>query len=166
MQNCFICLKPLDRSQLLNLRTFILRLPSIFTSLLDDLLTRIISDYFTNASGDKFFYRLKMLDIDSKYTFSNIQMVKRDGKPFNELVVVPNPIKDVIPFANWNYNKNATAELRIVDMQGRNMSIAKQKIGSGYNLIPLNISSLQAGSYILSITVEGTHVAKKIIIIH
>jgi uncharacterized repeat protein (TIGR01451 family) len=106
-------------------------------------------DHLANISGDRFYYRLKMIDIDHKFTYSNIERVMREGKTMNELLVSPNPVSGKTAFAWIDFEKAAIIELGVFDMQGRYRILDKQAISKGFNLIPLDLSALTNGIYIL-----------------
>jgi uncharacterized repeat protein (TIGR01451 family) len=112
-------------------------------------------DGLANTSGDKFYYRLKMIDIDQKFKYSNVELVQREGKAINELVMNPNPVRGRTGTAWINFEKAATVELGVFDMQGRYRRIGKQSISKGFNVLPIDVSALSNGTYILQAKVEG-----------
>jgi uncharacterized repeat protein (TIGR01451 family) len=121
-------------------------------------------DGLANTSGDKFYYRLKMMDIDQKFKYSNVELVQREGKAINELVMNPNPVRGRTGTAWINFEKAGSLELGVFDMQGRYRQIGKQSISKGFNVIPLDLSSLSAGSYILQAKVEGKVLSTRFIL--
>jgi len=121
-------------------------------------------DILSSTSGDKFYYRLKMMDLDRKFTYSNIQLVNREGKSINELVMSPNPVKGRTGFAWLNFEKATTVELGVFDMQGRYRIIGIQSISKGFNVVPLDLSSLSAGGYMLQVKAAGKLLVTRFII--
>jgi uncharacterized repeat protein (TIGR01451 family) len=109
------------------------------------------NDKLASISGDKFYYRLKMMDQDSKFTYSNIQFVQREGRAINELVISPNPIKGRYGFAWINLQKETMAEIGVVDMNGNYRSLGQQRIKKGFNVVPLDFFGLSAGAYFLQV---------------
>ena len=67
------------------------------------------------------FYRLKMVDIDGKFTYSNIVAVKIT--PDNQLHIFPNPATKIL-FVEANGN-NENATVQIVDAGGRKLKEMK-----------------------------------------
>jgi hypothetical protein len=110
-------------------------------------------DGLANTSGDKFYYRLKMMDIDQKFNYSNIQLVKREGRAINELVVHPNPIKGRLGFAWINLQKETKAEIGVIDMKGDYRRLGQQQVNKGFNVVPLDFFGLSAGTYILEVKI-------------
>jgi uncharacterized repeat protein (TIGR01451 family) len=106
-------------------------------------------DGLASTSGNKFYYRLKMMDLDRKFTYSNIQLVSREGKSVNELVMNPNPVKGRTGFAWINLQNETMAEIGVMDMKGNYRSLGQQRINKGFNVIPLDFFGLSAGTYLL-----------------
>jgi uncharacterized repeat protein (TIGR01451 family) len=121
-------------------------------------------DRLINVAGEKFYYRLRMIDRDNKFTYGNIALVKRNGIVINEVAVIPNPTRTAVIVANINYNTNAQAILNITDMQGRVLSIRKVNLNKGYNVVPLPGIVLPAGTYFLQVKAEGKHMVTPFII--
>lgn len=121
-------------------------------------------DKLANVNGDKFYYRLKMVDQDNKFTFSNIALVKRNGNVRNEVAVNPNPTRSGFIMANINFNKNVQAVLSITDMQGRVLNTRQQNLGKGYNVISLSDLRLPAGTYFLQVKTEGKQMVTSFVI--
>lgn len=95
-----------------------------------------------NPTTGKNFYRLKMVDIDGKFDYSPVIMLKYAGvqKQFN---AYPNPaVNDItIPFEIAGKN----ASIRIVDMQGRLVRIIP--VPAGATLQQIRLSGLSRGMY-------------------
>jgi len=51
-----------------------------------------LTEDLTNIAGGLFYYRLKSVDKDGKFTYSKVVALRRDNKLFNYISVVPNPI--------------------------------------------------------------------------
>lgn len=109
------------------------------------------------ASGIQNYYKLKMVDLDEGYTFSNICMAKIDAK---ELLVYlfPNPVSRNSPLeikgiSSENY------EVKIYDQNG---SLVTNIALKGHHL--LDISSLNTGVFYYSIVLEHSVVSGKLIV--
>ncbi len=103
------------------------------------------------------YYRLKSVDIDGKYSYSNIQEVtfKLNG---GQVKVYPNPAKDILSIES-NF-KGEMLDININDIAGRKiLQMTKQN----NKLIDLPIAHLKAGIYLLKISDGVTSVSKKII---
>lgn len=99
------------------------------------------------------FYRLQMVDIDGKITYSPIIKIVFAGK--NELQVFPNPAKDIITLSGLG-NKGV---VRIISPDGK---LVKQVAVTGNSMI-VDISTLAKGMYILQYNDGGKMQQVKII---
>ncbi len=93
------------------------------------------------------FYRLKMIDIDGKISYSKIVSV-RLSKLFSSVLVYPNPARNSITVKLQN-NLKAASELKVVDVLGR--TVLQQKVNALQNNIQIDVKSLPAGRYFVSI---------------
>jgi hypothetical protein len=93
------------------------------------------------------FYRLKMVDIDGKISYSKIVSV-RLSKLFSSALVYPNPAKNTLTIKLQN-NLKVAGELRILDVVGR--TVIHQKVSALQNNIQLDVKALPAGRYFVSI---------------
>jgi len=90
------------------------------------------------------FYRLKMIDIDGKFTYSSTVSVKRTENSA-VLLVTPIPAKDIL-YVQAKGSEQTT--IQIADVNGR--ILQQQKISlNGTTSFSVNIQSLPAGSYYL-----------------
>ena len=107
----------------------------------------------------KIFYRLRMVDIDGKFTHSKIAFV---GLPATlvPLTIFPNMVKDNL-FLVYNPRTTGKAGVRIIDESGRqvyNQPLTMQQPVNQYNI---NVSNLKPGVYFIQlITKEGSNTAK------
>jgi uncharacterized repeat protein (TIGR01451 family) len=121
-------------------------------------------DDLANLAKDKFYYRLRIMDIDEKYTYSRIVMINRNGQSKNEVILNPNPIRGGKAIAWIQFGKDATADIRIIDMQGRSVYTSQQRISKGYNVVPINFSTLKNGTYFLRVKAEGKQMVTPFVI--
>ena len=109
------------------------------------------------------YYRLRMVDIDGKYTYSNI--VAFGGSQANGIFVsnvLPNPFTDVIKL-DIVLDKTVELNLQIVDMAGRVVAIKNIKGKAGNNVVEWNsLNKLAPGIYVISIKIPGSSVQQKI----
>ena len=88
------------------------------------------------------FYRLKLVDADGKFTYSNIVAVKISSN--NKLQIFPNPAQRIL-FVEANGN-NENAIVQIVDGGGRKLKEVKVFL-DGKTSFSVDISSLPGGVY-------------------
>lgn len=98
--------------------------------------------------GDNY-YRLKQVDFDEKFTFSEIQLVHFEGEK-TTINVFPNPTKTgKINLNFFNNNRNTTIEIR--DILGR--LVSQQKVESiGNQMIEIPTSSWTNGIFVIQVS--------------
>ena len=104
------------------------------------------------------YYRLKMVDLDGQYEYSQTIVVKNPLKNF-EYTIFPNPAKDIVTISMADNGE--TVEVCIIDLMGR--KIYNSGVTKLSNL-KLNISEYSKGVYIINIRRGLETVIKKLII--
>lgn len=109
-------------------------------------------DYADNffAQGTNY-YRLKQLNKDGKFSYSNIVVLKEAHSLAPGLsAVYPNPANNILNVKlSSQHNNNIT--LLIVDLTGKSLLGKTANIGSGESILQFDISQLSAGTYFLKI---------------
>lgn len=95
----------------------------------------------------KIYYRLKMVDIDGKYTYSNIIFINADGK--NVLSVYPNPVRDILTLTVDKTLLNTEAV--IIDTRGKVL----QRVKITQLQEQISIEQYTSGMYIIK-TANGS----------
>lgn len=121
--------------------------------------SRITTDYefaddIRNVSGTTVFYRLRMVDADEKFSFSNIVSVRR-GFSGGKLNISPNPASSnvVVRFESLT---SGMAEVTISDISGRIVLRKNNQLLRGSNNITIpEISGLTEGVYQIRIVHNG-----------
>lgn len=92
------------------------------------------------------YYRLKIIDKDGRFTFSEIKTVNNaDGF---EMSIYPNPIHKNLNL-EINSEKATDAQIKIINVNGKTVYTNNMKILVGKNLQNINLSTLSNGSYFL-----------------
>jgi hypothetical protein len=97
------------------------------------------------------YYRLKMVDVDGKVSYSGIVALLNATKGFDIISIAPNPV------VTGNFKLNVTSaqaskmDITIIDMQGRTVSRQAVSLIAGFNSLTMNVGSLAAGTY----TIQG-----------
>ena len=102
------------------------------------------------------YYRLKSVDIDGKYSYSNIDEVTFAQS--NEFIIYPNPAKDIITIEN-NFKGN-DLNILITDLAGRKIT---QLIKPNNSILQLSVANLRTGLYILKITDGISSITQKLV---
>ena len=123
------------------------------------------TDDLSVVSGTAFTYRLKMIDIDGKFRYSNVILIRRESKTITGVIVNPNPVADGVATARFTAPAAGNCDIRIVDLSGKTLWQQHSKIFEGNNSISLDgIDRLPTGIYFLKVThANGTSSAKFIV---
>ncbi len=120
------------------------------------------ADNLNNVSGNVFYYRLKMVDIDGKSVYSNVVLIRKDEKSINGISIAPNPVVNGMANVRFTSSTGGTVELRVVDLTGKVVLRQQNQIYEGNNSISLNdLSRLQPGIYTIQVSDGELLVASK-----
>lgn len=107
-------------------------------------------DDVTGANATVIYYRLQMVDADSKFEYSPIRMVRLNAVTAVQIQAFPNPVTSelrvTIPIS-WQ-EKNVTYE--IYNSNGSLLSRVQKN--NAVQIQQLNVSSLGSGNYIIRVT--------------
>jgi Secretion system C-terminal sorting domain len=117
--------------------------------------------YF-DISGGTAFYRLKQVDKDGRFTYTEIRRTNCDGKQLNVLLF-PVPAKDKLNVAVKS-DKTFKTELVVYDATGRLVMKQSVTIASGSNNFSFDVTRLAAGEYMLSSTDPSVQINKKFVV--
>lgn len=95
------------------------------------------------------FYRLKMVDIDGKYKYSNIVLLKKSAKG-HTIVAYPNPAASEINVLPEGVPNGTTLFISIADASGKTI-YQKQHVAENI-AIPISLNSFASGIYFLNIS--------------
>ena len=103
------------------------------------------------VTGNKQFYRLRQVDIDSRSRFSNVVLIKGD-KPVTLAIdgLFPNPVNTVVNVLIAAPDKDRVI-LVVTDPAGRVVIQLPVNVETGINTIPVNISHLGNGAYMVKL---------------
>ena len=114
------------------------------------------TDDLSTATGSVFYYRLKMVDIDGKFTYSPIVLVKKEAKTINGIMLSPNPIVSGYTSVRFAASRPTTVDFKVVDISGKTVLQQKSKAYDGNNTITINnLDKLKPGTYVLQMMNEG-----------
>jgi hypothetical protein len=114
---------------------------------------KIINYSFLDANKASAFYRLKQVDFDGKFEYSEIIKVSSESE---EVVITPNPFEEMITIQSSTTNENVNAE--IYDIQGK-LKLNAQGLGS----LQIDTKGLESGIYFIKINKSETIQIKRII---
>ncbi len=117
------------------------------------------SDDATSIKGRRVYYRLKKVDKDGSFTYSEVFSVHI---PLNIVFsVYPNPAKESIQL-QINNNTNTTLQVIVVDMVGK--ILINKLFTSNNGLVKISTSNLTNGTYMIKAIVAGEQYLKKVIV--
>ena len=103
------------------------------------------------------YYRLKQIDKDGRFTYSNIIALKGKGIMGVEISnLYPNPVKDVFNVI-MGAEKSGTVALIVTDVTGKIVLNKTVGVIMGDNIIPIQSASLNAGIYMLRVVHQQTN---------
>ena len=108
------------------------------------------------------YYRLKQVDIDGKYEYSNTVVIKRDDIQSLFSLTFANPVSNN-SIIRINTETAGTTILRIIDLSGREISTQVVDCSRGNNLVSKDFSRLAAGHYFLIATQGESRIVKPFI---
>ncbi|MBK9533123.1 MAG: T9SS type A sorting domain-containing protein [Chitinophagaceae bacterium] len=110
------------------------------------------ADNLSAVSGTVFYYRLKMIDIDHKFKYSNVILVRKDIKTSAGISLSPNPVVNKTATLRITSAVAGKIDIRIVDLAGKVVLQQQNMVNPGTNSISLNnLDRVQKGMYILQI---------------
>jgi hypothetical protein len=96
------------------------------------------------------YYRLKQVDTDGTFTYSNVvSVVDKKGK-FNIASVAPNPTKEISTIL-FESAKNENVSVTLTDISGRIVLTQNVAATEGVNNLKINMSLLSNGLYIMNL---------------
>ncbi|HQU56662.1 MAG TPA: T9SS type A sorting domain-containing protein [Chitinophagaceae bacterium] len=120
-------------------------------------------DDVSNDASDVIYYRLQMVDIDARYEYSKVRIIRINRQAKNEIKILtyPNPaineLRVTVP-ANW---QNKKIVYQVFNLSGQTMLQTINANSSQTEI--LNISQLNKGMYFIKLTCEGQTAQQKII---
>ena len=119
------------------------------------------SDYTltdNNVTTGTYFYRLKMIDQNGSFTYSNIISFTFTGKG---MLVKGNPFRDQIEV--WLPDNNGEVTFRLLDAKGATVFMKKQVMNQNGTILSLKERNLSSGVYILEATINGYHFSERLL---
>lgn len=122
-----------------------------------------LADNISNIASSMIYYRLRSVDLDGKYEFSQVRVIRISKQADNTITLLtyPNPasneVRITIP-ANWQ-NKKIVYEL----FSANGQAARKIETSSSSQTETISLSNLKTGLYVVKVTCEGVTVQQKII---
>lgn len=113
--------------------------------------SRLLDYSFIDAgmSVKAYYYRLRMVDLDGKFSYSNIAVIRRGGQA-GIIKVFPNP---VVTATNLEFNNaKGTYAISLINTAGQEVQSMRVFITNDVQYVPVNRNNLIGGTYFLRIT--------------
>ena len=120
-----------------------------------------VTDDLSTAAGTVYYYRLKMVDKDGKFSYSQVVLVKKDDKGIKGISINPNPVSNGVATVRMTSANRGSVEIRIMDISGRVMMKQIQNVYEGNNAITLNVNQLLPGIYTMQVADGNGVIAAK-----
>lgn len=118
-------------------------------------------------SNEQYYYRLKQVDFDGKFSFSETKAImNKDLKNFILSDISPNPITNGYASIKITTSKEETVSIVCYDAMGAQMINKQQVIREGINVIPLDLSELSNGLHFVKVDNGVQSTFKKIFVQH
>jgi len=107
------------------------------------------------------YYRLKQVDYDGSFTYSNILALTKDNTVIEIINIYPNPVENTVFFEVLS-TQNTNVNTYIIDPLGKAIFTRKAQVVVGKNLFYINIRHFASGTYILKVVTDtGNHKTSK-----
>ena len=117
------------------------------------------------SGGSKFIYRLKQIDNDGAFAYSDEVNVEILPKKFELYQNYPNPFNPVTNI-KFNLSHNSKIRIDVYNIIGQHVAtIIDKEIEAGFYNIPFDGSSLSSGVYIYRIQAQEFSQAKKMLLV-
>ena len=104
----------------------------------------------TISSAGLFFYRIKEIDKNGKFIYSETRKIRLNGKAL-AILAYPNPINDFVNLT-IDIEQDASSILTIYDATGKKIQLMQLQLVKGTNTKKINTITLAAGIYLLQLT--------------
>jgi dienelactone hydrolase len=94
------------------------------------------------------FYRLKMIDLDGTFTYSEVVKLEATKKDFAVTQLYPNPVKDVL-HVQLQAGKRQDIMIYLYDIAGKQIQSNAATLNEGINESSISFSKTGTGTYIL-----------------
>ena len=118
----------------------------------------------TALPGIVYYYRLKQVDVDGHYVYSQLVSAMLTGdKGFTLENLYPNPTTNQVSVGVIS-NVNTPAVISMTDVLGRTVLTESWPMSIGYNINQFDVSKFADGAYTVTIT-SGATISTKMLVI-
>jgi hypothetical protein len=123
-------------------------------------------DDLSLVTSNVIYYRLKMIDLNGDYKYSNVIMLRKDGVK-GGLSISPNPVTNAsLANVRFETNRKGVVDIQVVDMSGKVVLRQQNQVNEGINSLSINnMNRLQPGMYMLQLNDGQTLQSAKLSVI-
>jgi hypothetical protein len=110
------------------------------------------ADNISSNASPVYYYRLKMVDRDAKFSYSAVVRIRINNKGVFAVELSPNPFKEQLK-ANIESVQNEEAVITLTDMSGKVLLRQSATLKKGNNAVDISgTKQFAAGAYMLSVS--------------
>lgn len=110
------------------------------------------------------YYRLKQVDNNGRYTYSDVIVVKLQAKAGVVMQTAPNPFANTLNIG-FTSNEAGKAQINVINITGQKVFSEESTLNKGYNALQLkNIGKIAPGIYVAQLIINGNIAASQKII--
>jgi hypothetical protein len=114
------------------------------------------TDDLSAVSGSVFFYRLKMIDQDGQFRYSNVIAIHKETSNIKGITINPNPVINGMATVRFTALSPGNYDSRVIDASGKIVLQQQNKISGGNNSISIiGMDRLLPGIYVLQVSNGG-----------
>ncbi len=114
-------------------------------------------------TGKTIYYRLKIIDRDESFEYSQVKPVFFGDIETNAIHVFPNPFTSDL-LLQVNLVESASAQVNVFDLQGRQVYTEKMQLSKGGNRLKVELTTtLPSGFYIIKVAINDEVLTQKLI---
>lgn len=117
------------------------------------------------TTGRDYYYRLRQEDFDGAFDYSSIVNVSLAGGSKNKVDgrIYPNPANNGLSNLELFPTSDGAWTVSVLDANGRLITESKHNLSTGYNLVPLDLSTQPVGTYLVRVAGQKETIYRKVI---
>lgn len=119
-------------------------------------------DFIDKNSAINTYYRLRQVDFDNQFEYSEIVTVNRKQVGNNNIRIYPNPVQNDLSI-NYEPATNETVQIKIIDMTGRVLVTQHRDLTQGDNQLIIDCANLPQGNYFIQLQSNSTSIIRMIV---
>ncbi|MFN8264884.1 MAG: T9SS type A sorting domain-containing protein [Chitinophagaceae bacterium] len=124
------------------------------------------TDDVGSLSGNRIYYRLKMISADGKIYYSPVEQIVLQQQVNNQIKVMPNPVHQQLLLQTW-LTEASNAEILVYDSRGILQYRSRFTGRKGNNLWQINeVKNWNAGVYYLQVILPGEMIRHQVLVAH